>query len=56
MSDNLKTQKFKMILIEKLCQKVKVCYFFIYFVKDSSKTFQVGFNALEMEAVQLLVL
>ena len=31
MSDNLKIQKFKIIIIEKFCQKLKVCYFY-YFI------------------------
>ena len=51
MSDNLKTQKTKIILIEKFCQKMKVflLLLFISFVKDSSKTIQVVFNALYMQ-------
>ena len=27
MSDNLKNQKFEIIIIKKFCQKIKVCYF-----------------------------
>ena len=46
MSDNLQIHKFKIIIIEKICQNKKFVTFVISFVKDNSKTIQVVFYAL----------
>ena len=43
MSDNLKIQIFKIIVVEKIRQILKVCYFCYIICEDSSKTIQVVF-------------
>ena len=49
MSDNLKIHKFKIIIIEKFCQKLKVCYFFYIIcerqLEDNSSRFLCIVNA-----------
>ena len=55
MSDELKIQKIKIIVIEKFCQKLKV-FFVISFVKDSSRQFRSFSMHCKSKTVQLLVL